>query len=205
MFYRHWPCGGTPSWRGCGRTKWTLSRARVNAGNAQRTPRGLKSFVIWPTVHLTSRHHFALLASITIFAMVIESDIADPHTMAPILQLSRFHPASKPRLPRWRGRVTPKRGQVRPDVAVCISATGTLIVPPSIRPGKCGLRREPDVVDQMKLPTGLGFAIAAQIHVSHSPKIIRLRARRLLPGCRSWPYAHREIPTRKRTSFHRRT
>ena len=127
------------------------------------------------------------------------------HTTAPILQLSRFHPASKPRLPRWRGRVTRSRCQVRPDVAVCISATGTLIVPPSIRPGKCGLRRKPDVVDQMKLPTGLGFAIAAQIHVSHSPKIIRLRARRLLPGCRSRSYAHREIPTRKRTSFHRQT
>jgi hypothetical protein len=60
MFYRHWPCGGTSSWRRCGRPKWdTLSRARVNVGNAQRTPRGRSLFVIWPTVHLTSRHCFA--------------------------------------------------------------------------------------------------------------------------------------------------
>jgi hypothetical protein len=143
----------------------------------------LKSFVIWPTVHLTSRHHFALLASITIFAMVIESDIAGTRRLL-FCNSPDSSRASKPRLPRWRGRVTRNRCQVRPDVAVCIFATGTLIVPPSISPSKCPLRREADVVDEMKLPTALGFAIAAQIHVSHCPEIIRLRARRLLPGCR---------------------
>jgi hypothetical protein len=34
----------------------------------------------------SSHKSFALLTSITIFAMVIESDIADPHTTVPALQ-----------------------------------------------------------------------------------------------------------------------
>jgi hypothetical protein len=38
----------------------------------------------------------------------------------------------------------------------------------------------------------------AQIHVSHSPEIIRLRVRLLLPGCRQRSYVHREIPPRRR-------
>ena len=80
--------------------------------------------------------------------------------------------------------MTRNRCQVRPDVVVCIPATGALIVPPSVWLTKCGLRREPDVLDQMKRPTPFTFAIAAQIHVSHSPAIIRLLDRRLLPSCR---------------------
>ena len=67
--------------------------------------------------------------------------------------------------------MTRNRRQVRADVSVLVSATGTLIVPPSVWLTKCGLRRESNVVDKMKLPTALGFAVAAQIHVSHSPEI----------------------------------
>jgi hypothetical protein len=50
---------------------------------------------------------------------------------------------------------------------------GAFVVPPSIWLSKCGFRCQSDVVDQMKLPTTLAFAIATQIHVSHSPAIIR--------------------------------
>jgi hypothetical protein len=60
---------------------------------------------------------------------------------------------------------------------------GAFVVPPSLRLSKGGLRCEPDVVDQMELPTALAFAVAAQIHVSHSPVIIRLRDRQLLRCC----------------------
>jgi hypothetical protein len=34
---------------------------------------------------------------------------------------------------------------------------------------------------------------------------IKLRGRQLLRCCRDWPYAHREIPVYRRSSFHRRT
>jgi hypothetical protein len=82
---------------------------------------------------------------------------------------------------------------------------GAPVVPPSIWLSKRGLRCQPDVMGQMKLPTALAFAIAAQIHVSHCPAIISPRDRQLLRCCRQRPYAHREIPANRRCSFHRQT
>lgn len=86
--------------------------------------------------------------------------------------------------------MTRNRRQVRADVSVLVSATGTLIVPPSVWYTKCGLRREPNVVDEMKLPAALGFAIGAQIHVSLSQEIesFRFRAVGYVPRAHQNPY-----------------
>ena len=64
--------------------------------------------------------------------------------------------------------------QVGPYIAMHGSASVAFVVPRSIWLNKGGLRSQPDVVDQMKLPTALAFAIATQIHVSHSPAIIKV-------------------------------
>jgi hypothetical protein len=80
--------------------------------------------------------------------------------------------------------VTRNGCQLRPDITMRGSASETVIIPPSLRLNKCCLRCEPDVVDQVKLPTALAFAVAAQIHVSHGPKIIKPQGRRRPPDCR---------------------
>ena len=77
--------------------------------------------------------------------------------------------------------------QLRPDITMRGSASGTMIIPASLRLNKCCLRCEPDVVDQVKLPTALAFAVAAQIHVSHGPKIIKPQGRQPLPNCHQRP------------------
>src|SRR6202142_2818626 len=80
----------------------------------------------------------------------------------------------KPRFPGWRRRVTSNGCQIGPYITMRGSASGAFVVPHSIWLSKSGLRSQPDVVDQMKLPTALAFAIATQIHVSHSPAIIKV-------------------------------
>jgi hypothetical protein len=110
-----------------------------------------------------------------------------------LLPVKRCSLRSKPRFPGWRRRVTSNGCQVRADITMRGSASGALVVPPSIWLSKRGLRCQPDVVDQMKLPTPLALAIATQVHVSHSPAIIRLRDRQLLPSCRQRPCVHTEI------------
>jgi hypothetical protein len=62
--------------------------------------------------------------------------------------------------------------QIRPDIKMRGSASGAFVFPRSVWLNKGGLRSRPDVVHQMKLPTALAFAIATQIHVSHSSEII---------------------------------
>jgi hypothetical protein len=62
---------------------------------------------------------------------------------------------------------------------------------------KCGLRCQPDVVDQMRLPTALAFAIAAEIHVSHSSAIIWLRDPQQLRCCSQRSMLIEKFPYRR--------
>ena len=86
---------------------------------------------------------------------------------------SRCGQSSKPRLPRRRRGMASNGCQIGPYITMRGFASGAFVVPRPIWLSKGGLRSQPDVVDQMKLATALAFAIATQIHVSHSPAIIK--------------------------------